>query len=184
MASGPITWWQIDGEIVSDFILGGLQNHCRWWLQPWNLKTLTPWNESYDQPRQCIKKQSITLPTKFRLAKAMIFPIVMYGCESWAIKKAEHWRTDAFELVLEKTFDSPLDSKEIQPVHPKGNQSWLFIGRADAEAETPVLWPPDVKNWLIGKDPDAGKDWRWEEKGTTEDEMVGWHHWLNGHEFE
>ena len=83
-----------------------------------------------------------------------------------------------------KTLESPLDSKETKPVHPKGNQSWIFIGRTDAEGEAPILWPLDVKNWLIGKDPDAGKDWRWEEKGTTEDEMVGWHHWLDGREFE
>ena len=86
-------------------------------------------------------------------------------------------------VVLEKTLESPLDCKEIQPVHPK-NQSWIFIGRTDAEAETPILWPPDVKSWLIWKDPNAGKDWRWEEKGTIEDEMPGWHHWLYGHEFE
>ena len=99
--------------------------------------------------------------------------------ESWALK---NWcfRT----VVLEKTLKSPLDCKESQPVHPKGNQSWIFIGRTDAEAETLILWPSDVKNWLIGKDPDAGKDWRQEEKGTTEDEMVRWHHWLNVHEFE
>ena len=87
-------------------------------------------------------------------------------------------------MVLEKTLESFLDCKEIKPVHPKGNQYWIFIGRADAEAETPVLWPPDAKNQFIGKDPNAGKDWRWEEKGMTEDEMVGWHHWLDGHEFE
>ena len=87
-------------------------------------------------------------------------------------------------VVLEKTLENSLDCKEIQPINPKGNQSWIVIGRTDAEAETLILWPPDVKNWLIGKDPDAGKDWRWEEKGTTEDEMVGWHHRLNGHEFE
>ena len=87
-------------------------------------------------------------------------------------------------MVLEKTLESPLDCKEIKPVNPKGNQPWIFIGRTDAEAEPPILWPKDVKNWLIGKDPDAGKDWRQEEKGTTEDEMVGWHHWLDGHEFE
>ena len=86
--------------------------------------------------------------------------------------------------MLEKTLESPLDTKEIQPVHPKGNQSWIFTGRTDAKAKTPVLWPPDVKSWLIWKDPDAGKDWRREEKGMTEDEMVGWHHWLDGHEFE
>ena len=99
--------------------------------------------------------------------------------ESWVLKNWCFWT-----MVLKKTLESPLDCKEIQPVHPKGNQSWVFIGRTDAEAETPILCPPDVKNQLIGKDPDAGKDWRWEEKGTTEDEMVGWHHWLNGHEFE
>ena len=85
---------------------------------------------------------------------------------------------------VEKTLESPLDCKEIQPVHPKGNQSWIFIGRTDAEAKAPILWPPDAKHQLTGKDPEAGKDWRWEEKGTTEDEMVGWHHWLSGHEFE
>ena len=99
--------------------------------------------------------------------------------ESWAPKK---WCFGT--LVLEKTLESPLDCSEIQPVHPKGNQSWIIIGRTDAKAETPILWPPDVKNWLIGKDPDAGKDWRQEEKGMTEDEMVGWHHQLDGHEFE
>ena len=103
---------------------------------------------------------------------------------SWTIKKAEHETTDAFELWCWRTLESPLGFKEIQAVHPKGNQSWIFIGRTDAEAETPVLWPPDAKNWLIWKDPDAGKNWRQEEKGTIEDEMVGWHHWLNGREFE
>ena len=99
--------------------------------------------------------------------------------ESWAPKNWCFWT-----VVLEKTLESPLDCKEIQPVHPKGNQSWMFIGRTDVEAEIPILWPPDVKNWLIWKDPDAGKDWRREEKGTIEDDMVGWHHQLNGHEFE
>ena len=99
--------------------------------------------------------------------------------ESWALKNWCFWT-----VVLEKTLESPLDCKEIQPVHPKGNQSWIFIRRTDAEAEPPLFWPPDAKNWLIGKDPDAVKDWRWEEKGTTEDEMVGWHHRLDGHEFE
>jgi len=99
--------------------------------------------------------------------------------ESWTPKNWCFWT-----VVLEKTLESPLDCKEIQPVHSKGDQSWVFIGRTAAEAETPILWPPDVKSWLIGKAPDAGKDWRQEEKGTTEDEMVGWHHWLNGLEFE
>ena len=99
--------------------------------------------------------------------------------ESWAPKNWRFW-----SVVLEKSLESPLDCKEIQPVYFKGNQSWVFIGRTDVEAETPVLWLPDEKNWLIWKDPDAGKDWTWEEKGMTEDEMVGWHHQLNGHEFE
>ena len=97
---------------------------------------------------------------------------------SWALK---NW---CFWTVVLETLESPLDCKEIQPVHPKGNQFWIFIGRTDAEAETPILWPPDAKNWLIAKDPNAGKVWRWEEKGTTEGKMVGWHHWLDGHEFE
>ena len=98
--------------------------------------------------------------------------------ESWAPKNWCFWT-----VVLEKTLESLLDCKEIQPVHPKGNKSWIFIGRNDAEAETPIIWPPDAKNWLIGKDPDVGKDQRQEEKGMTEDEMVEWHHWLDGHEF-
>ena len=132
-----------------------------------------------------LKSRDITLPTKVCLVKAMVFPVVMYGCESWTIKKAECQKNWCFwTSVLEKTLESLLDCKEIKSVHPKGDQSWVFIGRTDAEAETPILWPPDVKSWLIGKDPDAGKDWRWEEKGTAEDEIVGCHHWLNGHEFE
>ena len=110
----------------------------------------------------------------------MVFPVVLWMWEldykeSWAPKNWCFWT-----VVLEKTLESPLDCKEIQPVHPKGDQSWVFIGRADVEAETPIFWPPDVKSWLIWKDSDVGKDWRWEEKGTTEDEMVWWHHWLSG----
>ena len=109
----------------------------------------------------------------------MVFPVVMYGCESWTIKKAEHRKNWCFwTVVLEKTLESPLDCKEIQPVHPKGDQSWVFIGRTEVEAETPILWAPGAKRWLIGKDPYAGKDWRWE-KGVTEDEMVGWYHRFN-----
>ena len=98
--------------------------------------------------------------------------------ESWAPKNWCFWT-----VMLEKTLESPLDCKEIQPIHPKGDQSWVFIGRTDVEAETPVLWPPDVKNWLIWKDPNAGKDWQQEEKGMTEDEMAGWHHWFDWHGF-
>ena len=99
--------------------------------------------------------------------------------ESWVPTNWCFWT-----VVLEKTLESPLDCKEVQPVHPKGDQSWVFIGRTDAKAETPVLWPPHVKSWLTGKDPDSGTDWGQEEEGTTEDEMAGWHHWLDGHEFE
>ena len=148
---------------------------------------LGPWKESNDKPRQHIKKQiifnKITLPTKVHLIMAMFFPIVIYRCESWteeswALKNWWFWT-----MVLEKTLGSLLDCKEIQPVHPKGVQSWVFIGSTDGEAETPIFWPPDAKNWLIWKGPDAGKDWKWEEKGMTEDEMVRWYHWLYGHEF-
>ena len=130
------------------------------------------------------KSRDITLPTKVHLVKTMVFPVVMCGCESWTVKKAERQRIDAFELWSWRRLESPLDCKVIQPVHPTGDQPWMFIGRTDAEAETLVLCPPDAKNWLIGKDPDAGKDWGWEEKGTTEDELVGWRHRLNGREFE
>ena len=130
-----------------------------------------------------LKSRDITLPTKVCRVKAMVFPVVMYQCESWTIKKVEHRRIDAFKLWCWRRLESPLDCKEIQPVNSIGNQSWIFIGRSDAEAEAPVLWPSDVKNWHIGKDPDAEKDWGQEEKGETEDEMVGWHHQLNGHEF-
>ena len=114
----------------------------------------------------------------------MAFPVVMYGCESWTIKKAECWRIDAFELWCWRRLLRVLGCKEIQPIHPKGDQSWVFIGRTDAKAETPILWPPHAKSWLIGKDSDAGRDCGQEEKGTTEDEMAGWHHQLDGHEFE
>ena len=132
-----------------------------------------------------LKSRDITLPTKVRLAKAMVFSsshVWMWELdykESWTLK---NWCFST--VVLEKTLKIPLDCKEIQPVHPKGDQSLVFIGRTDAEAETPILWPPDVKKWVIGKDPDAWKDWGQEEKGTIEDEMAGWHHWLDGHELE
>ena len=142
-----------------------------------------------------LKSRDVTLPTKVRLVKAMLFPVVMYGWQSWTIKNAEHQRIDAFclfvcfELMLlncgvgEDSWE-PVDCKEIKPVNPKGNQFWIFSGRTDDEAEAPILWPPDGKIWLIKKNPDAGKDWRQEGKGMTEDEMVGWHHRLEGHESE
>ena len=119
------------------------------------------------------KTRDITLATKVHLVKAMVSLVVMYGCESWTVKKAENWRIDTFEAVLEKTLESPLDCKETQQVYSKGDQSWVFFGRTDAKAETPILWPPHAKSWLSGKDSDAGRDWGQEEKGTTEDEMSG-----------
>ena len=118
------------------------------------------------------KSRDITLPTKVHLVKAMVFPVVMYGCESWDYKESWAPKNWCFwTVMLKKTLESPLNCKDIQPVHPKGNQSWIFTGRTDAEA--PILWPPDAKNWLIGKDPDAGKDWGQEEKG-----MTGWDGWM------
>ena len=177
MASSPNTSWQIDGatmETVTDIIFLGSKitadGDCSHEIK----RHLILVRKAMTNLDSILKSRHITLPTNVHLVKAMVFPVVMYGCESWTIKKAEHQNPDAFwTVVLEKTFESPLDCKEIQPVNPKGNQSWILIGRTDAEAETPTLWLPDVKNWLIGKDPDAGKDWRQEEKGTTEDKMVG-----------
>ena len=133
---------------------------------------LFPWKKSYDKPRQHIKKQRHHFPDKVHMVKAMVFPLVLYRYESWTIKKAEHQKNWCFwTVVLEKTLESSLDSKEIKPVNSKGNQTWIFIGRTDAEAEAPILWPPDAKSRLTGKDPDAGKDWGQEEKEMTEDEI-------------
>ena len=130
-----------------------------------------------------LKSRGNTLPTKVRLVKAMVFPVVMYGWESWTIKKAEPKNWCFQTVVLEKTLVNPLDSK-IKTVNPKGSQPQVFIRRTDVAGETPKLWLPDEKSWLIGKDPDAGKDWGKEEKWVAEDEIVGWHHWLNDYEFE
>ena len=141
------------------------------------------WKKSYDQPRQHIKKQRHYFASKGPSTQSCGFSsghVWMWEVdykESWAPENWCFWT-----VVLQKTLERPLDCKEIQPVHSEGDQPWIFIGRTDAE--TPILWPPDAKNWLIGKDPDARRDWRQEEKGMTEDEMVGWHHWLDGHEFE
>ena len=146
---------------------------------------LTPWKKSYDQPREHIQKQRHYFANKGPSSQS-------YGFSSghvrmWEPDPKEGWAPKNWcfsTVVLEKTLESSLDCKESQTNHPKGNQSRIFIRRTDAEAEAPNLGPPDAKNWFIGKDPDAGKDWGQEEKGTTEDEMTGWHHWLNGHEFE
>ena len=130
------------------------------------------------------KSRDITWPTKVPLAKATSFPVVIYGCESWMVKKAECGRIDAFELwcwrrLLRVPWTARRSNQSI-----KEDQAWVFFGRTDAKAETPILWPPHVKSWLIGKDSDAGRDWGQEEKETTEDEVAGWHHWLDGYEFE
>ena len=145
---------------------------------------LASWKKSYDQPRQHIKKQRHYLVHKGLYSQS-------YGFFSshvwmWELDYRERWAPKNWcfwTVVLENTLESPLDCKDIQSVHPKGNQSLIFIGRTDAEAETPIFWPPDVKKWLIWKAPDAGKDWRCVEGEMAQDEMVGWHHWLNGHEF-
>ena len=183
MASGPITSWRIDGE--TDFILGGSKitsdGDCNREIK----RCLLLGGKASPNLDSVFKSRAITLPTKVRLVKAMVFLVVdvwMWELdykESWVPKNWCFWT-----VVLEKTLESPLDCKEIQPVNPKGNQSWIFFGRTGAEAEASILWPPEPKNWLSGKDPDAGKDWRQEEKGMAEDEMVGWHHRLNGHESE
>ena len=131
-----------------------------------------------------LKSRDVTLPTRFHLVKAMVFPVVMYGCESWSIKKAECRRIDAFELWCgRRLLRVPWTERRSNQSILKDIKSWVFIGRTDVEAETPIIWPPDAKNWLIGKDPGTGTDWRQEETGMTEDEMIGWHHQLNGHEF-
>ena len=195
-------YWSFSFSISPSSEYSGLISFWRNWLDllavQGTLKRLLQHHSSKASVLQCLllgrktmtnldsiwKSRDITLLTKVHLAKAMVFPVVMYGCEldykeSWAPKNWRFWTVE-----LEKTLESPLDCKEIQPDHPKGNQSWIFTGRTDAEAETPILGPPDAKSWLIGKDSDAVQDWRQEEKGTVGDEMVGWHPQLNGHESE
>ena len=187
MASGPITSWQIDGktmETVREFIFLGSKitadGECSHEIK----RRLLLGRKAMTNLDSILKSRDIILLTKVHLVKAMVYPVVMCGCENWTIKKAEHKRIDAFELccwkrVLRVSWTARKSNQSIQ-----GNQSWIFIGRTDAEAKAPILWPPDAKNWLTGKDPDAQKEWRPEEKGTTEDETVGWHHRLNGHESE
>ena len=188
MASRPITSWQIDGgkvETVTDFIFLGSKitedNDC----SHENKRHLLLGSEAMTNLGSIFKSRDITLPTKVHMVKAIIFSSSHVWIweldhkEGWAPKNWCFWT-----VVLEKCLESPLNCKEIQPVHPRGNQPWIFIGSTHAEAEAPILWPPDVKNWLVWKDPDAGRHWGQEENGTTEDEMGGWHHWLDGHEFE
>ena len=161
----------------------GLQNLCGLWLQPWNLKRSTPWKKSYDKPGHCIiKKQRHHFADKspssqsYGFSSSHVWMWELDYKEGWALKNWRFWT-----VVLEKMLGSSLDCKEIHPVHSE-DQSCVFFGRNDAKAENPVLWPRHVKSWLIGKDSDAGRDWGQEEKGMTEDEMAGWHHWLDGRE--
>ena len=185
MASSPITSWQIDGETmetVSDFIVGGSKITADGDCSREVKRCLLLGRKAMTNLGSILKSRHITLPTKVHLGKVMFFPVVMYGCENWTIKKAEHWRIDAFGLWCWRRFlRVPWTARRSNLVDPEGNQSWIFIGKTNAEA--PVVWPPDVKNKLTGKDADAGKDWR-QEKGMTEKEMVGWHHRFDGHEFE
>ena len=162
-ASGPITSRQTDGENVENvrFHFLGFQNQCRQWLQPQNWKTLAPCKNSYVKPRQCFKRQRYHFADKgphsqsYGFFSSHVWIWKLDDKEGWALKNWCFWT-----VVLKKILESPMDCKEIQPVHPKRDQSWTFIRRTDVEAETPIFWPPDVKNWLIGKDPDAGKTWR------------------------
>ena len=187
MASSLITSWQIDKEIVetvAGFIFLSskitVDGDCSHEIK----RCLLLGRKVMTNLDSILKSRDITLSTKVCLVKTMVFSsghVWMWELdynESWVPK---NWCS--FELVLEKTLESPLDCKEIQPVYSKGDQSWVFTGGIAVEGETPILWSPDVESWLIWKDPDAGKDWGWEEKGTTEDEIVGWHHWFNGHGF-
>ena len=185
MASGPITPWQIDAETmetVSDFIFWAPKS-LQMVTAGMKLKDTCSLEENLWTSLVLVKKQSHYFADKrpssqgFGFSSGNVWMWELDGEESWALK---NWCFGT--VVLEKTLESPLDCKEIQPVHPKGDQSWVLIGRTDTEA--PILWPPDAKNWVLEKDPDAGKDWRQEEKGMTEDEMVGWHHRLDRHEFE
>ena len=186
MASGPITSWEIDGETVetaSDFTFWAPKS-LQMVIAAMKFKEAYSWKESYDQPGKHIKKQKYYFANKgpssqgYGFSSSHVWMWELDREESWVLKNWCFWT-----VVLEKTLESSLDYKEIQPVHPKEDQSWAFIGRTDAEAEIQILWPPHEKSWLIGKGPDAGRDWGQEEKGTTENEMAGCHHRLDGHEF-
>ena len=188
MASGPITSWQIDGETketVTDFIFGGSKitadDDCSHEIKRHFLverKAMTNLDSILKKQKHYFAKKGPSSQS-YGFSSSHVWIWELDYKESWVSKNWCFWT-----VVLEKTLERTLDCKEIKPVNPKGNQSWIFFGRTNAEAETLILWPPDVKNWLTGKDPDTGKDWRQEEKGMTEDEMVGWHHRLDGHEFE
>ena len=175
-----------EGEMGSSYLMGTefqVGKMKKFWWQMAVMVAQQYECKSYHQPRQHTKKQRHYFANKrpssqgYGFSSSHVWMWELDYKQSWVPKNWCFWTE-----VLEKTLESPLDCKEIQPVHPEGNQSCVFIGRTDAEAEAPILWPPDVRNWLIRKYPDAGKDWRWEEKGMTEDEMVGWHCQFNGYE--
>ena len=186
MASGPITSWQIDGEMKQwETLYFGSPKSLQMVTAAMKSKDTCSLEEKFDQPRQHIKKQRHYFANKGLSSQSYGFPSSHVWM--WELNHKEGWAPKNWYFltaVLEKTLESRLDCKEIKPVNPKGNQSWIVIGRTNAEAKTPILWPPDAKRWHIWKDPDAGKDWRQDEKGLTEHEMVRWHHRLNGHEFE
>ena len=183
----PITSWQIDGgkKGVADFIFLGskIPGDCDCSQE---VKRCLLFGRKAMTNLDCIlKSRDTTLPTKVCIVKAMVFLVVRYKCESWTIKKAEHWRTDAFELWCWRSLlRVPWTARRSKQSNPKGNQPWIFIGRIDIEAEAPILWLPDAKSWLTGKDLDACKDWRQKEKRVAEDEMIREQDQLNGHEFE
>ena len=185
MASGPITSWQIDGETVADFIFLGSKitedSDCSHEIK----RRLLLGRKIMTNLDSILKSRDITLSTKVHLLKAMVFPVVMYGCESWTIKKAERWRIDAFELwCWRRLLRVPWTARRSnQSILKKISPGWSLEGLM-LKLKRQYFGHHDAKNWLTGKDPDAGKDWRWEEKGTTEDEMVVWHHRINGHDFE
>ena len=160
-----------------------LQNHCQWWLQQSNYKMLACLKKSSERRIYIFLSRDMNLLKKFSIIKAMISPVAMYECDSCTIKNGEWWRIDGFELWCRQDSWESLGLQGDPPSHPKGNQTWVFIGRPNAEIEPPILWPTEVKDWLIRKDPVTGKAWRQEEKRMTEDEMVGWSHQLDGHEF-
>ena len=186
MLSGPITSWQIDRETVqtvSDLIFQGSKITANGDYSHEIIRCFLLGRKVMTNLDSILKIRDMTLPTKVHLVKAMVFPVVMYWCESWTIKKAECRKIDAFGLWCSRRLLRVfLDCKEIQPVHPKGHQSRVFIGRTDVEAETPILWPPDEKSWLM-KRPWCWENWGQEQMGMTVDEMVGWHHLLDGHGF-
>ena len=185
MASGPITLWQIEKlETVADFIFGGSKTTADQDYSHEFKRCLLLGRKAMTNLDNILKSRDITLPTKVHVVKAVAFPVVMYRCECWTIKKAECQRIDAFKLVLEKTLESPLDSKKIIPINPKGNQPWIFIASTNAKAEAPVLWPPDVKSQLIGKDSAAGRDWGQEEKGQQRMRWLDGITGFDGHECE